>query len=84
MKVSVSEAAARLDELVKRAQAGDEVILTTNGDEAVRLVSARSMTAGERRAILDRLRSEAAANAIPGPSAARSQDFLYDRSGLPD
>ena len=33
MRISVSEAAGRLADLVKRAEAGDEVILTRRGQE---------------------------------------------------
>jgi hypothetical protein len=35
-----------------------------------------------RRELLDALQA-AAKHATPGPSAARSQDFLYDDDGLP-
>ena len=38
MKISVSEAKGQLTELVRRAEAGDEVILTRHGHPAVRLV----------------------------------------------
>jgi hypothetical protein len=36
-----------------------------------------------RRALLEAVRNSAAAKAAPGPSAARSQDFLYGDDGLP-
>jgi hypothetical protein len=36
-----------------------------------------------RRALLEAVRASAAAKAMPGPSAARSQDFLYGDDGLP-
>jgi len=36
-----------------------------------------------RRALIERVR-KAAGKAIPGPSAARSQDFLYNENGLPE
>ena len=48
MKVSVTEAKAQLTELVKRAEAGDEVILTRRGQDVARLVpigAARDATA---------------------------------------
>ncbi|ABS15880.1 prevent-host-death family protein [Brucella anthropi ATCC 49188] len=38
MRVSVTEAKGQLTELVKRAEAGDEVILTRRGHEVARLV----------------------------------------------
>ncbi len=39
MRVSVSDAKGQLTELVKRAEAGDEVILTRRGHEIARLVA---------------------------------------------
>ncbi|MGA8602617.1 MAG: type II toxin-antitoxin system prevent-host-death family antitoxin [Beijerinckiaceae bacterium] len=38
MQISITEAESRLDELVDRAEAGDEVILTCNGRPVVQLV----------------------------------------------
>jgi len=53
MHVSVTDAKGRLTELVRRAEAGDEVILTRHGHAIVRLVPVNE-TPGEeaRRAIL--------------------------------
>jgi hypothetical protein len=36
-----------------------------------------------RRTLLEAVRASAAAKAAVGPSAARSQDFLYGDDGLP-
>lgn len=84
MRVSVTDAKAQLTELVRRAEAGDEVILTRHGEAAVRLVPIKSRPSrASRRALLEALRKAGAAKATPGPSAARSQDFLYDDRGLP-
>jgi prevent-host-death family protein len=72
-----------LTELVRRAEAGDEVVLTRHGHPAVRLVPVkRPVDQASRRALLEELRA-ASVNATPGPSAARSQDFLYDEDGMP-
>ena len=38
MRISVTDAKGQLTELVRRAEAGDEIILTRHGHEAVRLV----------------------------------------------
>ena len=85
MEVSVSEAKGQLTELVRRAEAGDEVILTRHGHAAVRLVPVKPMTNQKsRRALLDAMRASAATKAVAGPSAARSQDFLYGDDGLPE
>ena len=84
MKVSVTEAKAQLTELVKRAEAGDEVILTRRGQDVARLVPIHAaQDAPSRRALMERVRTSASAKASPGPDAARSQDFLYGEDGLP-
>lgn len=83
-RISVTEAKGQLTELVRRAEAGDEIILTRHGQPAVQLVPVkRKLTPEERGAILERISKAGAAKATPGPSAARSQDFLYDEYGLP-
>src|ERR1700709_188365 len=83
MRISVTEAKGQLTELVRRAEAGDEVILTRHGHAAVRLVPIKATPNREsRRALLEAVRASAAAKAASGPSAARSQDFLYDDDGL--
>jgi prevent-host-death family protein len=84
MRVSVSEAKGQLTELVRRAEAGDEVILTRHGHAAVRLVPCgAALDRKSRRALLEAARASGAAKAKAGPSAARSQDFLYSDDGLP-
>ena len=85
MQVPVSEAKGVLAELVRRAEAGDEVILTRHGQPVARLepVKRRAKTAEERKALLDALRASWTGEPSPGPDAARSQDFLYDEFGLP-
>lgn len=82
MEISVTDAKAQLTELVRRAEAGDEVILTRHGHPAVRLVPVKKAIDREaRRAPIEEIR--ASAQPSPGPCAARSQDFLYDEDGLP-
>lgn len=84
MKVSVTEAKGQLTELVRRAEAGDEVILTRHGHAAVRLIPIKAvLDRKSRRALLEAARTSGAARAKAGPSAARSQDFLYGNDGLP-
>jgi hypothetical protein len=36
-----------------------------------------------KRALLDAFQAEVAGEVMPGPDAARSQDFLYGDDGLP-
>ena len=84
MHVSVSEAKAQLTELVRRAEQGDEVILTRHGQSAVRLVPVKPViNLAERRRILEEIAEEGGRKAMPGPDAARSQDFLYGDDGMP-
>ena len=86
MEVPISEAKGRLTDLVRRAEAGDEIILTRHGQPAAKLVRARRITSdpAERAAIIDRIVRSARGKIKPGPDAARSQDFLYDEeTGLP-
>ncbi|MDR4307405.1 type II toxin-antitoxin system prevent-host-death family antitoxin [Chelatococcus sambhunathii] len=84
VRVSVSDAKAQLTELVRRAEAGDEIVLTRHGHPAVRLVpvvAAPDVTS--RRALMESVQAAASAKALPGPAAARSQDHLYGDDGLP-
>jgi prevent-host-death family protein len=84
MRVSVTDAKGQLTELVRRAEAGDEVILTRHGHAAVRLVPVRArLDRKGRRTILEAAQAMARATKTSGPSAQRSQDFLYDEDGLP-
>ena len=84
MRISVTEAKGQLTELVRRAEAGNEVILTRHGHEAVRLVPVTAvLDAKGRRALLEQVRARGSAKATAGPNAARSQDFLYADDGLP-
>jgi prevent-host-death family protein len=83
--ISVTEAKGQLTDLVRRAEAGDEIILTRHGQPAVRLVPVRSTQDPKaRRELLEAVRKSGGARATPGPSAARSQDFLYGEDGLPE
>jgi len=84
MRIAVSDAKGQLTELVRRAEAGDEVILTRHGHAAVRLVPVTPVPDRKsRRALLESVRLAGAAKAAAGPDAARSQDFLYGDDGLP-
>ena len=85
MEISVSDAKAQLTDLVRRAEAGDEVILTRHGQPAVRLVAIAAKPDRVRRmAIMEEVRAAAERRGPDGgPDAARSQDYLYDENGLP-
>jgi len=84
MQITVTEAKAKLTELVKRAEDGEEIVLTRHGHEIVRLVAVkRAAGARDRRSIIARVRASAARKERAGATGARSQDFLYDEEGLP-
>jgi prevent-host-death family protein len=83
-RISVSDAKAQLTELVRRAEAGEEIVLTRHGHEVIRLAPiSLPVTADRRRQVLRELRAATLSKFTPGPGAARSQDFLYGDDGLP-
>jgi prevent-host-death family protein len=85
MQISVTDAKGQLTDLVRRAEAGDEIILTRHGQAVVRLVPVKAVPdVTERRKLLEAARASGAAKASAGPDAARSQDFLYGENGLPE
>lgn len=84
MHVPVSDAKGQLTELVRRAEAGEEIVLTRHGRPAVRLEPVAAVPdRAARRALLDDVRRTGRTLAEPGPDAARSQDHLYDDDGMP-
>ena len=84
MQISVTDAKGQLTELVRRAEKGDEIVLTRHGHAVVRLVPVKvPLDKKSRRALLEELRITGSAKETTGPSAARSQDFLYGDDGLP-
>lgn len=85
MRISVSDAKAQLTELVRRAETGEDIVLTRHGQPTARLVAIRAVgDPAARRRLMVGLRDQASREATQGPSAARSQDFLYDDEGLPE
>lgn len=84
MRIPVSEAKGQLTELVRRAEAGDEVVLTRHGRATVRLVPVQPRpNADVRRAVIAAVQAAASDKRTAGATAARSQDFLYGEDGLP-
>ncbi len=85
MQISVTEAKGQLTDLVRRAEAGDEVILTRHGQAAVRLVPIKPLPdLKARRTLLEAVKTAGKAKANTGADAAKSQDFLYGEDGLPE
>jgi prevent-host-death family protein len=91
MRVSMEQAAARVEELVERAERGEPVIITRDGQDAVALRPIEAaerlptLSQEERRQLFKELQQRVAQTPDPFPeeTAARSQDFLYDENGLP-
>lgn len=84
MHIPVSEAKGQLTELVRRAEAGDEVVLTRHGRATVRLIPVQTQPNSDtRRAVIAAVQADAAHKRTTGAGAARSQDFLYGDDGLP-
>jgi prevent-host-death family protein len=82
MHISVTEATGQLTDLVRRAEDGEEVILTRQGHPTVRLVPIKATPDRKaRRALMESVRARGGAST--GPGAARSQDFLYGDDGMP-
>ena len=82
MHISVSDAKSKLTDLVRRAEAGDEVVLTRHGQPAARIVPVvRRPRREDREKLLDALEGAGAKDF--SPDAARAADWLYDDSGLP-
>ena len=85
MRSSISEAKRRLAELVRLAEAGEEVVLTRHGKAAVRLLPVQTQPdADARAALIASVQAAAAHKRTAGASAARSQDFLYGADGVPN
>lgn len=84
MRISVTDAKGQLTDLVRRAEAGDDIVLTRHGQPTVRLVAIKAQPdRAKRREIMEAARRAGAAKAVRGAPAAASQDFLYDEAGLP-
>jgi prevent-host-death family protein len=88
-RISVTDAKSQLTDLVRRAEAGEEVVLTRHDKPVVEIKAVRpELTPEERREKRRRVISEvqalvAAKKLPPGPNAAHSADFLYGDDGLP-
>ena len=84
MEIAVSEAKGQLSELVRKANAGEEVLLTRHGRPMARIVPFQHRpNADEKRRVLHAVREATRSRIEAGPDAARSQNFLYGDDGLP-
>jgi hypothetical protein len=72
MKIAISDAQGQLSDLVSRVEQGVVRLHPLN----------RGSPLDQRRAAVAAMRA-IPLDILPGPCAARSQDFLYDENGLP-
>jgi antitoxin (DNA-binding transcriptional repressor) of toxin-antitoxin stability system len=90
MYISIAEAQGQLLDLVRRAEAGEEVLLTHEGKTVGKIDAAPpaatswgQMTRDERLQAIREVVAKMPPRPEGEPDAARSQDFLYDEDGLP-
>lgn len=85
MNIALTDAQKRFAEIVRRAENGEEVVLTRQGRPVARIapVEKRRPTSEQKRAAIAEIRAAARKVPFDGVSAARSQDYLYDEDGLP-
>lgn len=79
MEISVTDAKARLTELVRQAEAGEPVYLTRRGRRVALITPFRSAARRkDLRSLAAELSERAKTKAPSGTTAARSADFLYE------
>lgn len=83
MHISVSDAKAQLTELVRLAEEGEEIVLTRHGRPVARLTPTAEKLVELRVRAVEQAQALARKTKTDGPSAARSQDFLFEDDGLP-
>jgi prevent-host-death family protein len=84
MQINVTDAKDILVELFDRAEAGEQIVLTGNGDQTVRLVPVKTdRSTAERKSLIESVRARAALRQTNPIPVADSQDFLYGDDGLP-
>ena len=82
MFVNVTDAKAQLLDLVRRVEAGEEVVLTRHGTPVVRLTPVKVQVDTEKRlAAFDKYFGSVKSADIG--DAATCCDFLYDDRGMP-
>ena len=85
MQISITDAKAQLTALVRRAEAGDKIVLTRHGQPVARLVPVKAARDRKtRRAVVEAIRQAARSQALSGLSAEQYRDFLFGPAGLPE
>ena len=76
MKLAISEAKARLTDLVRRAEAEEDVVLTRHGHDVARLVALHAKPSCVHRAnLIAAIRARAAAKVSNGPKCVLSGSY---------
>ncbi len=84
MQISVSDAKAQITGLVRRAEAGDKIVLTRHGKPVVRLVPIKAARERKsRRAMIEAMRESARSQALSWLSPER-YELLFGADGLPE
>lgn len=85
MEISVSDAKAQLTNLVRRAEAGEEVVLTRHGRPVARVAPAvkAKLTPEEKLRAIREIQERVKARGLAYPNQTSDHDFLYDEFGLP-
>ena len=83
MQISVTDAKAQITDLVRRAEAGEKIVLTRHGQPVARLVPIKAAQLRKsRRAMVEAMRQAARSEASPGLSDERYRDFVCGAEGL--
>ncbi len=84
MEISIREAKAKLTNLIRRAELGEEVVVTRHGKPVVTINPVKSRpTSSQRREILQQFLGSAVGRVAPGTTSRSAQNDLYDDAGLP-
>jgi prevent-host-death family protein len=85
MQISVTDAKAQLTELVRRAEAGDKIVLTRHGQPVARLVRIRAERDRKtRRDLVEAMRHAIRSHASQGLGDEEYRDFVFGGGGLPE
>jgi len=83
MQISVTDAKAKLTELLRLAESGGKIVLTRHGQPVARLVPIRAeQNRKARRAMVEAMREAARSQASTGLNDEGFPNFLFD--GLPE
>jgi prevent-host-death family protein len=85
MQISVTDAKAQLTELVRRTEAGDEIVLTRHGQPVAKLVKIRAARDRKtRRGAVAAMRQAARSQALQELTPEQYRDLLFGGAGLPE